>query len=137
MSLNPLSRNYLVDINCKPQAQPKKQNTPAVSKHSAKANLVPKETQSEEQPASENISTSNLKIIQISFPIEGYKASRNMVYTSEGFMFAFIRNDRRISGRACVLFPEGIIVNCQVLNGSLTGWAAICKKDVFYCLTHF
>ena len=31
-----------------------------------------------------------------------------------------------------VIFPEGVLMNCNVFEGQLSGWAVICRKNI-YC----
>lgn len=52
-------------------------------------------------------------------------------------MLAFTKIGGDISGRSQIIFPDGIVANCNIINGKVCGWATFCKKNVFYNISHF
>lgn len=129
--MNPLSKNYLNNVASINKVRPLPQQKSTVATNNPKSTFK----QPTNEPAISKESQDN--ILQAKFSLEEPETYSHLKYCKEGYMFAYNSVLGKISGRAIIIFPEGIIANCNVFNQEIHGWAVIFKRNSFVNISSF
>ena len=57
------------------------------------------------------------KTMQADFPITDSAYNSHLVLVREGIIFGYLSTLERVSGRATLLFPSGMVANLNIFNG--------------------